>query len=128
MASQTNGNVTRKTESYEAWKIRSIKFAKEWTHVKSLPFAKACAACLNLNSMLILFPVCRNLISFFRSSVETKACCKRSVRRLLDKNLVFHKTLAYVIILFTLGHINAHYFNFENLFNSRVHPETDIQK
>ncbi|XP_033111646.1 cytochrome b-245 heavy chain-like isoform X2 [Anneissia japonica] len=160
MASQTNGNVTGKTESYEAWKIRSIKFAKEWTHVvlwlatnlifwlvvyfryenepeyhyirllagKSLPFAKACAACLNLNSMLILFPVCRNLISFFRSSVETKACCKRSVRRLLDKNLVFHKTLAYVIILFTLGHINAHYFNFENLFNSRVHPETDIQK
>ncbi len=79
--------------------------------------AKACGACLNLNSMLILLPVCRNLISFFRGSCETNRLCRRSVRRQLDKNITFHKTLAYMILILNIAHVIAHFFNFRNLYN-----------
>ncbi|XP_033102237.1 cytochrome b-245 heavy chain-like isoform X2 [Anneissia japonica] len=71
--------------------------------------------------MLILLPVCRNLISFFRGSVETnKYCCRRSVRRLLDKNLSFHKRLAYMIVILSITHCIAHFFNFQYLYDAQV--------
>ncbi|XP_071506880.1 NADPH oxidase 2-like [Diadema antillarum] len=82
-----------------------------------LSIAKASGAALNLNSMLILLPVCRNLISFFRGSCATNTLCRRSVRRQLDKNLTFHKTVAYMIVIWTIVHVVAHAFNFRNLFN-----------
>ncbi|GCB83096.1 hypothetical protein scyTo_0023905, partial [Scyliorhinus torazame] len=34
----------------------------------ALAWARAPAACLNFNCMLILLPVCRNLLSFMRGS------------------------------------------------------------
>ena len=43
--------------------------------------------------------------------------CRRSVRRQLDKNLSFHKTLAYMILLLNIGHVIAHFFNFRNLYD-----------
>ncbi|XP_071955095.1 NADPH oxidase 2-like [Antedon mediterranea] len=95
----------------------------------AVSIAKACGACLNLNSMLILLPVCRNLISFFRGSVETNACCRRSVRRLLDKNLTFHKTLAYMIVVLSIVHCIAHFFNFQYLYDAQVDgPEGSLKR
>lgn len=35
---------------------------------RALALARAPAACLNFNCMLILLPVCRNLLSFLRGS------------------------------------------------------------
>ncbi|XP_033102210.1 cytochrome b-245 heavy chain-like [Anneissia japonica] len=89
----------------------------------AVSIAKACGACLNLNSMLILLPVCRNLISFLRGSVETNACCRRSVRRLLDKNLTFHKALAYLIVILSIAHCIAHFFNFQYLYDAQVYSD-----
>ncbi|XP_045195343.2 cytochrome b-245 heavy chain-like isoform X1 [Mercenaria mercenaria] len=80
----------------------------------ALPWARASAACLNLNCMLILIPVCRNLISFLRGSL--KRCCKKSVRRQLDKHITFHRYIAYMICLHTAIHIGAHVFNVERMF------------
>uniref|UniRef100_A0A4X2KZG0 NADPH oxidase 1 n=1 Tax=Vombatus ursinus TaxID=29139 RepID=A0A4X2KZG0_VOMUR len=68
----------------------------------SLAWARASARCLNFNSLLILLPVCRNLLSFLRGS------CSQ-----LDHNLTFHKLVAYMICLHTVIHIVAHLFNFE---------------
>nr|NP_001073020.1 NADPH oxidase [Strongylocentrotus purpuratus]AAW22991.1 NADPH oxidase [Strongylocentrotus purpuratus] len=82
-----------------------------------LSIAKAAGAALNLNSMIILLPICRNLISFFRGSCATNTLCRRSVRRQLDKNLTFHKTVAYMIVVWTIVHVVAHAFNFRNLYN-----------
>ncbi|XP_072023484.1 NADPH oxidase 2-like [Amphiura filiformis] len=82
-----------------------------------LPIAKACGATLNLNSMLILLPVCRNLISFFRGSCKTNQLCRRSVRRQLDSSLSFHKFLAYFICVLSITHTIAHFFNFRILFD-----------
>ncbi|XP_077977843.1 NADPH oxidase 2-like isoform X1 [Glandiceps talaboti] len=78
-----------------------------------LGIAKASGFCLNFNCMLILLPVCRNLISFLRGSCT---CCTKSVhviRRQLDKNIAFHKAVAYMICFHSILHVGAHYFNFD---------------
>ncbi|XP_052244445.1 cytochrome b-245 heavy chain-like isoform X2 [Dreissena polymorpha] len=93
--------------------------SKEFFYLKkilgdSLPWARASAACLNLNCMMVLFPVCRNLMSFLRGSL--KHCCTKTVRRQLDKHITFHKYIAYMICLHTAIHIGAHVFNVERMF------------
>lgn len=74
----------------------------------ALALARGSAACLNFNCMLILIPVCRNLISLLRGWA---ICCPRRVRRILDKNITFHKLCAYMIVLMTGIHYWAHSFN-----------------
>ncbi|MGH0160271.1 UNVERIFIED_CONTAM: hypothetical protein FKN15_053107 [Acipenser sinensis] len=82
----------------------------------ALAWARAPAAVLNFNCLLILLPVCRNLLSFIRGSC---ACFRRSMRKQLDKNLSFHKLVAYMIGLMTAVHTIAHLLNLEWLNNSR---------
>ncbi|XP_015283512.1 PREDICTED: NADPH oxidase 1 isoform X1 [Gekko japonicus] len=76
----------------------------------ALAWARASAKCINFNSLLILLPVCRNLLSFLRG---TCSCCRRTMRKQLDHNLTFHKLVAYMIVLHTAIHIIAHLCNFE---------------
>ncbi|KAF6389869.1 cytochrome b-245 beta chain [Rhinolophus ferrumequinum] len=83
----------------------------------ALALARAPAACLNFNCMLILLPVCRNLLSFLRGS---SACCSTRIRRQLDRNLTFHKMVAWMIALHTAIHTIAHLFNVEWCVNARV--------
>ncbi|KAM4795463.1 NADPH oxidase 2 [Rhinophrynus dorsalis] len=85
----------------------------------ALAWARAPAACLNFNCLLILLPVCRNLLSFLRGS---SACCGRSLRRQLDRNLTFHKMVAWMIALHTAIHTVAHLFNVERLVDARTKP------
>ncbi|EHB12428.1 NADPH oxidase 1 [Heterocephalus glaber] len=87
----------------------------------ALAMARASARCLNFNSMLILVPVCRNLLSFLRG---TCSFCSRTLRKPLDHNLTFHKLVAYMICIFTAIHITAHLFNFERY--SRSQQATDV--
>ncbi|XP_036915452.1 cytochrome b-245 heavy chain [Sturnira hondurensis] len=84
---------------------------------RALALARAPAACLNFNCMLILLPVCRNLLSFLRGS---SACCSTRIRRQLDRNLTFHKMVAWMIALHTAIHTIAHLFNVEWCVNARV--------
>uniref|UniRef100_A0A3Q1EL60 NADPH oxidase 1 n=1 Tax=Acanthochromis polyacanthus TaxID=80966 RepID=A0A3Q1EL60_9TELE len=81
----------------------------------ALAWARAPAAVLNFNCMLILLPVCRNLLSLIRGSF----CCSRTMRKQLDKNLSFHKLVAYMIALMTAVHMIAHLLNVEWYNNSR---------
>lgn len=83
----------------------------------ALALARAPAACLNFNCMLFLLPVCRNLLSFLRGS---SACCSTRIRRQLDRNLTFHKMVAWMIALHTAIHTIAHLFNVEWCVNARV--------
>ncbi|XP_028415296.1 cytochrome b-245 heavy chain-like isoform X2 [Dendronephthya gigantea] len=88
-----------------------------------LPWARASATVINFNCLLILLPVCRNMLSFLRGL----DCCGmgQNLQRLLDKNLKFHKVIAYAICLFTAIHIGAHVFNFENLV--RAYDGTNLE-
>ncbi|XP_003933805.3 NADPH oxidase 3 [Saimiri boliviensis] len=76
----------------------------------TLAWARASALCLNFNCMLILIPISRNLISFIRG---TSICCRGPWRRQLDKNLKFHKLVAYGIAVNATIHVVAHFFNLE---------------
>ncbi|KAM4697068.1 NADPH oxidase 1 [Rhinophrynus dorsalis] len=80
----------------------------------ALAWARGSAACLNFNCLLILLPVCRNLLSFLRG---TCTCCQRSMRKQLDNNLAFHKLLGYTIALMTAVHTIAHLLNIERFYN-----------
>ncbi|CAL8356196.1 unnamed protein product [Merluccius merluccius] len=82
----------------------------------ALAWARAPAAVLNFNCLLILLPVCRNLLSLVRGSFM---CCGRTMRKQLDKNISFHKLVAYMIGLMTAVHTIAHLLNVEWYNNSR---------
>ncbi|XP_059201755.1 NADPH oxidase 1 [Centropristis striata] len=82
----------------------------------ALAWARAPAAVLNFNCLLILLPVCRNLLSLLRGSF---VCCGRTMRKQLDHNLSFHKLVAYMIALMTAVHMIAHLLNVEWYNNSR---------
>ncbi|XP_055982360.1 NADPH oxidase 3 [Sorex fumeus] len=82
----------------------------------TLAWARASAVCLNFNCMLILLPVTRNLISFLRG---TCVCCRGPWRRQLDKNLKFHKLVAYGIVINATIHIVAHLYNLERYHASQ---------
>ncbi|KAM9172563.1 NADPH oxidase 2 [Pangshura tecta] len=90
----------------------------------ALAWARAPAACLNFNCLLILLPVCRNLLSFLRGS---SACCSTRIRRQLDRNLTFHKMVAWMIALHTAIHTIAHLFNVERCVDARVETKETIQ-
>ncbi|XP_062846048.1 cytochrome b-245 heavy chain isoform X3 [Trichomycterus rosablanca] len=71
--------------------------------------------------MLILLPVCRNLLSFLRGSIQ---CCSRTAARQLDRNITFHKLVAYMIAFHTAVHTIAHLFNFERFMNAQLEANT----
>ncbi|XP_053317253.1 NADPH oxidase 3 [Spea bombifrons] len=82
----------------------------------TLAWARASAMCLNFNCMLILFPVCRNFVSFLRG---TSTCCRGHPRRVLDKNITFHRLVGYMIALQAAIHIIAHLLNIERYHTSQ---------
>ena len=42
-------------------------------------------------------------------------CPPRQIKRLLDKNLTFHKAIAWMIVVSSAVHIIAHWYNYERL-------------
>ncbi|XP_068089495.1 NADPH oxidase 3 [Hyperolius riggenbachi] len=81
----------------------------------ALAWARASAMCLNFNCMLILIPVSRNFVSFIRG---TSMCCNGNLRRLLDKNITFHRLIGYMIIFQSGIHVVAHMINIQRYHES----------
>lgn len=90
---------------------------------EGLAFARASAAVLNFNCMLILLTMCRNLLSSIRG-----LGCGTSVLRLLDKHMTFHKYIAYMICFQTAIHIVAHVFNVEFFIDSHLSKDMLVQR
>ncbi|KAJ3356221.1 hypothetical protein GGF32_001593 [Allomyces javanicus] len=76
--------------------------------------AKSAAACLNLDCGIILFPVCRTLISKLRVTFLSNIIP-------FDKNITFHRYVAYAIVFFTWVHCTAHYWNYRMLGLATTH-------
>ena len=74
------------------------------TFALSYPIARSAALVLHLDVGLILFPVCRNLISMLRRTPLNGVVP-------LDKNITFHKLVAWSIVFFTWVHTIAHWNN-----------------
>ncbi|XP_065673160.1 cytochrome b-245 heavy chain isoform X1 [Hydra vulgaris] len=98
-------------------------FTYYFVHYGGLPVARGAAAMLNFNCMLILLPVCRNLLSFVREL----PFLPHSVGRIMDKNITFHRNIAYMICFATALHICAHVFNIETLVSSWQSKDPVIQ-
>jgi hypothetical protein len=82
---------------------------------EGLPMARGAANVINLNCALILFTVCRNLISAVRGTVLGRIIP-------FDKNITFHIWIAYSIVFWTMVHVIAHYVNYLNV--SKAFPTT----
>jgi len=70
--------------------------------------ARAAALVLHFDIALIIFPVCRTLISLLRQTPLNGIIQ-------FDKNISFHKLVAYSIVFFTWAHTIAHWNNFAQL-------------
>lgn len=75
---------------------------------ESLFVSRASAACINLDIGFLLFPVCRNLISVVRGTFLNRIVP-------FDKNLRFHKIVAWTMMLFAITHTAGHYFNLQRV-------------
>ena len=73
---------------------------------------------LSVDVMLILFPMCRNLLRFVRPKFKFLP---------LDESQWFHRQCAYSLLFFTTIHVCAHYVNFFNVEKAQLRPETAIQ-
>jgi len=70
--------------------------------------AKASAAIIKLNCACILIPVLRNFLSWLRGTwINTYLP--------IDKNIVFHKFVGWLIAMGTATHCLAHFYNFYKL-------------
>lgn len=71
----------------------------------SFTTARAAALVLHVNTALVLFPVCRTVISWTRAT---------PLNRIIpfDHALLFHKVVGYSILFFTLVHMGSHYRNY----------------
>ena len=70
--------------------------------------ARAAALVLHFDIALLLFPVCRTLISLLRQTPLNGIIQ-------FDKNITFHKLVAWSIVFFTWVHTIAHWNNFAQL-------------
>jgi len=69
-------------------------------------FSRGAAQAINFNLSILLFTVCRNLLAFIRSIFP------KEFGFLFDNAIYAHKRLSYAIIIWSIAHIGAHYYNF----------------
>ncbi|KAI9332204.1 ferric reductase NAD binding domain-containing protein [Obelidium mucronatum] len=70
-----------------------------------LPIARSAANLINMNCGLILFTVCRNIISMARVTFLGRYVP-------FDKNITFHICIAWAIVFWSFVHCAAHFYNF----------------
>jgi len=80
--------------------------------------ARAAALILHIDVIFILLPICRNFISLLRQTPLNDIIP-------FDKNITFHKSVAWSIVVFTVIHISAHMVNFTILAIAKA-PSRDI--
>lgn len=71
-------------------------------------YARASALNLHVSNGIILLPVCRNLISWMRTTPLNKVIP-------FDENIAFHKLVGWTIVFFTAVHVFAHVINYMTL-------------
>eukprot|EP01129_Flabellula_baltica_P008710 TRINITY_DN3494_c0_g1_i1.p1 TRINITY_DN3494_c0_g1~~TRINITY_DN3494_c0_g1_i1.p1 ORF type:complete len:532 (-),score=96.35 TRINITY_DN3494_c0_g1_i1:27-1622(-) len=83
-----------------------------------IPLARASGASLKLNSGVILIAVLRNFLSWLRGTFV-------GTYLPIDKNIVFHKGLAWIILGFATLHVTAHFYNFKKISITPNQEQTD---
>ena len=80
--------------------------------------SRGAGLCLSVDVLLILLPMCRNLLRVIRPKLRFLP---------LDESQWFHRQVAYAMLLFTIVHTCAHYVNFFNVERSQIRPEAAVE-
>ncbi|EME46103.1 hypothetical protein DOTSEDRAFT_70188 [Dothistroma septosporum NZE10] len=84
----------------------------------SVWFSRGAGLCLSVDTMIILLPMCRNILKVVRPKIRWLP---------LDESQWFHRQVAYSMLLWTIVHVSAHYVNFFNVERSLVRKEAAVQ-
>ncbi|QIW98210.1 hypothetical protein AMS68_003728 [Peltaster fructicola] len=84
----------------------------------SVWISRSAGLCLTIDILLILLPMCRNILRIIRPNVRWLP---------LDESQYFHRQVAYSMLIWTIVHTSAHYVNFFNVERSQVRPEAAVQ-
>ncbi|GAB5362700.1 hypothetical protein AAMO2058_000820400 [Amorphochlora amoebiformis] len=82
------------------------------------PFAKSFGAIIDINSSLILLPICRTMLRMlYNVSTRDQSCTAVCLREIftfipIDKNHMLHIQLAKITLFGVIGHTVAHYINY----------------
>ncbi|KAK4932521.1 hypothetical protein LTR66_015967, partial [Elasticomyces elasticus] len=90
--------------------LNSLKF--------SVWFTRGAGLVLSVDLVLILLPMCRNLLRWVRPKVRWLP---------LDESQWFHRQVAYSLLFWTVVHVAGHYVNFYNVERSQIRPDTAVQ-
>ncbi|KAI9298355.1 hypothetical protein K502DRAFT_334244 [Neoconidiobolus thromboides FSU 785] len=96
----------------------NYKYNSEFSVVRdilqeSFLIARATSLPIEINTALILLPMCRTIISLLRSTPLNHVIP-------FDKNRTFHKLTAWTVIFYSVTHSIAHFINFYKLSNLNV--------
>jgi len=76
-----------------------------------LPGAKAFAGVLNFNMAIVIVPVTRTFLQWLNHQAASDSCFSWLKYLPLRKNIVFHKIIAFVVLIAAIGHIVCHLGN-----------------
>ncbi|KAK3670123.1 hypothetical protein LTR78_009970 [Recurvomyces mirabilis] len=96
----------------------NLKLAPLNTLHFSVWFSRGAGLCLSVDVMLIVLPMCRNLLRVIRPKIRWLP---------LDESQFFHRQVAYSILIWTTVHVSAHYVNFFNVERSQVRKEAAVE-
>lgn len=84
----------------------------------SVWISRGAGLCLTVDVLMILLPMCRNIIKVIRPKIKWLP---------LDESQWFHRQVAYSMLLWTVVHTAAHYVNFFNVERSQIRAEAAVQ-
>lgn len=84
----------------------------------SVWFSRGAGLCLSVDVLMILLPMCRNILRYVRPKIRWLP---------LDESQWFHRQVAYSLLFWTIVHVSSHYVNFFNVERSQVRPQAAVQ-
>ncbi|PPJ54772.1 hypothetical protein CBER1_04041 [Cercospora berteroae] len=84
----------------------------------SVWFSRGAGLCLSVDTMLIVLPMCRNILKVVRPKIRWLP---------LDESQWFHRQVAYSLLLWTIVHVASHYVNFFNVERSQIRKEAALE-